>query len=322
MLQYVFILQFASIALAQTTEPALTSWIKSTGRGYNNYLTNVQKIDYSANYVYIKAASIPSYSIGPWKANPNSPTDLNSLYKIPRKPKEQTGAKTAVPLGAIGIWSNGVTMFNADDAQSYNNKGIWKRNAYVFEKISFDSCNGHPAPNGAYHHHVNPICLYNTKDNTNHSPIIGYAFDGFPVYGPFGYSNPLDKNSSIKRIQSSYKTRAITVRQTLPTGTTLSSDNYGPDVGSTYPIGSFLQDHEYIKGYGDLDEHNGRFTITPEYPAGTYAYFVATDSNGNPAYPFTIGPYYYGVTERSNFGPNPQKNTISETPSYNYYTYQ
>lgn len=43
-----------------------------------------------------------------------------------------------------------------------------------------------------------------------------------------------------------------------------------------------------------MDEYNGRWCVTPEFPSGTYAYFVATDSSGDPAYPFVIGPYYYG----------------------------
>ncbi len=52
----------------------------------------------------------------------------------------------------------------------------------------------------------------------------------------------------------------------------------------------------FIKiGTGDLDQYNGRWCVTPEYPSGTYAYFVATDSSGSPAYPFVVGPYYYGT---------------------------
>ena len=52
---------------------------------------------------------------------------------------------------------------------------------------SFDDCLGHPAPNGEYHLHVNPTCLYDDSDDQNHSPIIGYAFDNFPIYGAYGY---------------------------------------------------------------------------------------------------------------------------------------
>jgi len=70
----------------------------------------------------------------------------------------------------------------------------------------------------------------------------------------------------------------------------------GPTVSSTYPLGCYAQDFEYVAGSGMLDENNGRFGKTPEYPSGTYAYFIAVDSSGSPTYPYTFGPYYYGVT--------------------------
>ena len=60
---------------------------------------------------------------------------------------------------------------------STSGDGIWQRNAYVFEGVSFDSCNGHPDVNGAYHNHIDPICLY-TKSSSTHSPIIGWMLDG------------------------------------------------------------------------------------------------------------------------------------------------
>ena len=82
--------------------------------------------------------------------------------------------------------------------------------------------------------------------------MIGFAFDGFPIYGPFGYTDANDSTSAIKRMITSYRTRSITVRQTLVSGQTLSSSQYGPNVSSTFPIGSFIQDYEYISGLGDL----------------------------------------------------------------------
>lgn len=43
-----------------------------------------------------------------------------------------------------------------------------------------------------------------------------------------------------------------------------------------------------------VDEHNGKFCITPEYPLGTYCYFATVDSNNTPSYPFFVGPNFYG----------------------------
>ena len=65
---------------------------------------------------------------------------------------------------------------------------------------------------------------------TSHSPIIGYALDSYPIYGPFGYSSANDSSSSIKRMSSGYTLRSISDRTTLSNGTTLSSYYYGPTV--------------------------------------------------------------------------------------------
>jgi hypothetical protein len=173
-----------------------------------------------------------------------------------------------------------------------------------FEGVSFDDCLGHPAPNGEYHHHVNPTCLYDDSDDQNHSPIIGYAFDNFPIYGAYGYANT-NGTGTIKRMESSYQLKNI------------SSRTNGPTLNQ-YPLGAYLEDHEYINGSGDLDEYNGRDCITPEYPNGIYAYFVTIDANFDPAYPYTPGPYYYGVAQGSgNLGPQSGHATIpSNCTSY------
>jgi len=184
----------------------ITSWIKSTGTGYNSIVADVKKIQYSTNYVYVSTDSVPSYNIGPWTNNPNDPSAQDKTYKFPRNPVQKSGTKTKVGLGTVGLWSNGVSMFNADDGMSYNNQGVWNRNAYYWEGESFDSCKGHADQSGTYHNHIDPSCMY-TKSSSTHSPIIGFAFDGFPIYGPYGYTDPNDATSAIKRITTSYSLR-------------------------------------------------------------------------------------------------------------------
>jgi hypothetical protein len=299
--------------------PEVTTWIvNTTGQtGYNSIPANVQTVQYSTDSVYVSCSCIPGYSIGPWTGNPNIPVNKNFVFKINRFPQRNTGTAVAVGLGHVGVWSNGVSVFNADDGQTYNNGGVWHRNALVFEGISFDACLGHPAPGGEYHHHVNPRCLYDPTDSTHHSPIIGYAFDGFPIYGAYGYTDTTG-TGPIKRMSSSYQLRNITDRTTLPDGTVLTASQYGPAINSTYPLGSFIQDYEYVAGSGDLDVHNGRFCVTPEYPSGTYAYFVTIDNTLYPIYPFVIGPTYYGTVQAGNTGPGGGHNAINEpTTVYN-----
>ena len=297
---------FPMICFAQG--PEITSWTLNlngaTNPSYPNYLTNVQNVCYTSTDVYVSCTCIPGYDIGPWSQNPNQPANQNFVFKISLNPQENTGNKTKAPMGHTGVWSNGVSIFNAEDGMSYNNQGVWNQNALYFEGVSFDDCLGHPAPNGEYHHHVNPTCLYDDSDDQNHSPIIGYAFDNFPIYGAYGYTNT-NGTGAIKRIESSYQLKNITTRVNGPTL-------------AQYPLGAYLEDHEHVSGSGDLDEYNGRYCITPEYPNGTYAYFVTIDDNLYPVYPYTPGPYYYGVAQGSgNLGPQSGHSTIpSNCTSY------
>jgi hypothetical protein len=188
---------------------------------------------------------------------------------------------------------------------------VWHQNAIVVEGKSFDECLGHPAENGEYHHHLNPVCLYDDNDAIHHSPIIGYAFDGYPIYGAFGYANA-DGTGGIARMRSSYRIRSITDRTTLADGTSVTGTQAGPAISQQYPLGYYIEDFEYVPGLGDLDENNGRFCITPEYPNGTYAYFVTIDSTGEATYPYTLGPSYHGVVTAVDIGPGSGHVTISE----------
>lgn len=294
--------------------PVITSWIinMDSAKGYGNILSNVQLVQYDASNVYVSCTCIPGYSIGPWAGDPNIPSNQNFVFKITRTPQKNNGAPTKVGLGQIGVWSNGVVAYNPSDGMTYNNDGVWHRNAFYYEGASFDDCLGHPDQSGCYHHHVNPKCLYNSADSTHHSPIIGYAFDGYPIYGAYGYANP-NGSGGIKRMRSSYQLRSMINRDTLPDGTVLSPSQYGPPVNVTYPLGHFMEDYKYVPGSGDLDTNNGRFCVTPEYPSGTYAYFVTIDSTLTPVYPYVLGLTYYGVVQSGNTPPTGGHNTPSDS---------
>ncbi|MCG3166169.1 MAG: hypothetical protein POELPBGB_01945 [Bacteroidia bacterium] len=313
MKKLLFLLLTSSLQLLTSTAqtPEITSWILNTSgeTGYNNIASNVQSVHYTTTDVYVSATCIPGYDIGPWTGNPNTPANQNFVFKITRNPQENTGTKTATGLGHIGVWSNGVSIFNAKDAFSYNNQGIWNQDALPNEGASFDDCLGHPAPNGEYHHHVNPTCLYDDQNSSAHSPIIGYAFDGFPIYGAYGYANS-DGSGGIVRMETGYRLRSITDRTTLADGTVLTAGQYGPAINTTYPLGKYIEDYEYVQGLGHLDEYNGRVCVTPEYPGGTYAYFVTVDEDLIPVYPYTVGKYYYGTVQSGNTGPGGGHNTI------------
>ncbi len=302
----VILFVYVQVNVAQVG-PEISSWVRNTTNavGYNNILANVQKVQYSASQVYISCNCIPGYNIGPWVGQPNVPSNQNFVFKITRNPQQNTGTPTKIGLGHIGVWVNGVTVFNVSDAQSYNNAGVWNRNAYYWEYPGFDQCLGHPQQQGEYHNHVSPKCVYNSADSTHHSPIIGYAFDGFPIYGAYAYANT-NGTGAIKRMVPSYAISTATTRTN------------GPAVASSYPAGCFIEDYIYTANSGDLDERNGRYCKTPEYPNGTYAYFVTIDAALNPVFPYTFYGTYYGVVQAGNTGMGSGVNTISEpTTIYN-----
>ena len=296
-------------------------------------LANVQQVQYSTNWVYVSTTGVPSYITGPFlDGNPSLTTNQNAIFKISLNPTVNAGAGTATTGGNIGIFINGTAMFDYRDGVAWNTNtnslcgGLpgmspcpggpgatqsWNRDAVVAEKGGFDCSKGHPA-NGNYHHHQNPsafdldlnvisnVCtLYDAEglysiDSTVHSPLIGFAYDGYPVYGAYGYKNA-DGTGGITRIKSGYQYRNISTRTVWADGTDVPD---GPAVSVTYPLGYFREDYEFVShpGAADyLDVHNGRFCVTPEYPNGMYCYFATIDADWNSAYPYLIGPTYYGV---------------------------
>jgi photosystem II stability/assembly factor-like uncharacterized protein len=146
-----------------------------------------------------------------------------------------------------------------------------------------------------------PDLLRNSlNDNgTAHSPILGWSYDGNPIYGPFGYEN-VNGSGEIKKLNSGYVL--------IPT-TNLINSKLRPQ----FEEGYFVQDYQYQDGPDiDLDENNGRFCITPDYPNGIYAYFYSTvDANTsneqindlNPQYPYIIGGNFKNLPELNNFSP-------------------
>ena len=325
--------------------PAITSFLQNnteTGSYYisgnstainNNILVNCQQVEYSDNFVYITATGVPAYPTGPFlDGNPSNAQNQNNIIKIPLFPIENTGTPDDTVGGNIGVFVNGVALFDYRDGVAWNpdtnslcggpgnppcpggpNASMdWNRDAIPAEMAGFDCSKGHPAM-GNYHHHQNPsafkldleivsdICnLYDADglyfiDETIHSPLIGFAFDGFPIYGAYGYRNA-DGSGGLERIKSGYQLRDITERTHWADGTDVDD---GPDVNDTYFLGYFREDYEFISHSEEyyLDEHNGRFSVTPEYPAGTYAYFATVDENWNSAYPYAVGPSFYGNFE-------------------------
>lgn len=135
--------------------------------------------------------------------------------------------------------------------------------------------------------------LVNFTDTTKHSPLIGWALDGSPIYGPYGYSNALDAGSSIKKMVSGWKL----ISTNSPSFNSIRLDNTIVGGLNSYTLGSFKEDYEYSTVGATLDPQNGRYCVTPEFPNGVYAYFMTVDINDKQSgFPYFIGEYFSGKT--------------------------
>lgn len=351
------------VGLAAVTDPTIINWVQCTGKkGYSSQLSDVQKVEYSTSYVYITSTSIPgTYTVGgagwnsskPWADDPYTPVAQPTFrVQIPRSPVIAT-TTTAVPMGTFGIMLNGVSLYNSNDGNVYTKSGTtysgWYRNAAFFELYSFDSCLGHASvgtgtvTNGLYHHHSLPICFSTANTTGVHSPLLGYAFDGFPIYGPYGYTTATGSSASASAIKSltscysaySYPSGLRTVYGDT-NGVTAASPA-GPPTSQTYQVntysstlspvvsGALLRDWYYnsanLGTSCDLNAFNGRIQNTPEYPyssypSGIFCYIMPAVATETLGYPYIIGPgnYYGQVSSTSTYV------TVSETTTV-YFLY-
>lgn len=293
-------------------------WAQTATSGPPNYVftispdsADVLKVCYNTDTIWVRAQGLTD-NMGQY-FNPGYCYAQNYVFRFPRNPQPATTHVISPKVGAIGSLLNGIPIYGLSNSYSWNGttnmpgmggSGIWNVEVGQSEGFVLDTAFGaHPQQAGAYHTHTTPYRFYRHAAAGKHSPLVGYAFDGYPVYGPYGYTNASDSTSGVTRMKSGYSLRSITQRHTLPDGTALTSSQYGPDVSTTYPIGYYCEDYEWLAANGgDLDQYNGRFCVTPEYPAGTYAYFVTVDATGAAAFPYYIGITYYGVPDQGNFG--------------------
>ena len=352
-------------AASQTSGNAVTTWGNGSQTQSSPAYCGVQEVYSSSNWVYFRTTGLGSHTMGAWSAGfPNLPKNQSVLYRIPRTNMITIPAtKTQTALGAIGYFVDGVAMFDSRDgfiwtgsAESGSGTGYWNRDAYVNESATFDAAYAHQENTGNYHYHANPIALryligdhvnytaatktYSESTNTvtKHSPLLGWVRDGYPIYGPYGYSVSNDASSGVRRMISGYVLRngangtdnlTNTVRVNLPAWAQrlYGLNSAGPTDTSTYPIGRYMEDksylgdltnsqtgQKYVMGTNtfDLDEYNGRYCVTPEFPNGTYAYFVSMSSNGTPVFPYNIGRAFYAAANGASV------TSISETVITNY----
>jgi len=225
---------------------------------------NSVRFSKAGSSIRITGNGIPDHLVGrfPNKTNPNRISAQNVDYKIPAAPKTARRV-TELELGwSFGISLHGV-LFDPLAAEFWrgNRRSGWSYNALGGAiGLGFDENHGHVQPTGKYHYHGLPTKLVEMLDwtKTAHSPLIGFAADGFPIYAING---SIDGN--VQEMTSSYRLKS----GNRPGGIQPSGDYDG----------AFNEDYEYVKDAGTLDECNGAMTTSAQYPNGTYAYFLTED---------------------------------------------
>ena len=169
----------------------------------------VEKVHYTKKFIYVTASGIPDhpsnwYDIN-WphldENNPNVIIHQNMTWNIPGEVSvPPTADKVKIPQGPIALLRNGVVLYSTKTRDSHGNDGVWNYDAMYTagstagygpgtEKFYWrwrDEHGGAVDLYGTYHYYANPIGIYNDVIN-EHSPLLGYAWDGVPIYGPNVY---------------------------------------------------------------------------------------------------------------------------------------
>jgi hypothetical protein len=284
---------------------------------YNQWTIN-------GNELKFQGTGLPYHSYGN-VTSINDPVVQEYNLTLPyRAGTKLQGNDTPIGLGIIGLSLNGVAIFspNAGDVvplgyvavPGFHYNVSSEQGSIVNYSLGEDHAGGATSANGIYHYRDGnffdswytgegennsvPETSLGFADNliipylnnglfhpNGHSKILGFAADGYPIYGPYGFSVATTSASVTRRMTTGYRLKNVSSR----IGTAAE------DI-ELYPMGIFVEDFEYASSPpSDLDEHNGRYCVTPEFPNGTYAYFITVDSQNNPVYPYIIGNTFYGT---------------------------
>lgn len=228
------------------------------------------------------ANGVPEHSVGqfPNPANPNSISEQSVRFVATTSPELYSGPGGRVKEAVMGLngvkfdpGTGGSCQDDVTDPQQCplgpGGNGRWNIEALGQDIFDFgeDMNNAHVQPDGSYHYHGVPNGMLSAEAiDGKEMTLIGWAADGFPVYARYGYPKAGVMIGALKLMRPSYRLKQA------------------PDAGRPSPViipmGAFMQDWEYVEGIGDLDQCNGRFGSTPEFPEGIYHYY-ATD-----AYPY------------------------------------
>lgn len=241
-------------------------------------LNNEVSITVEGAYRVIRCNAIPNHATGsfPNSRNPNAIEAQDLEYRVTVNPT-RSGRFASAQGSGFGVAVNGVP-FDPFTAEFWNNDRNWNYDAVSGQTdLGLDQNDAHVQPGGKYHYHGWPTGLIGSWSPNAHSPIIGWAADGFPIYAAYGFSDPTNAAGPVAKMTSGWRVKS-------------GSRPSGP--GGSYD-GTYFEDWEWVAGLGILDQANGRETVTPDFPNGTYAYFLTED--------WPIVPRYFAGTPDQSF---------------------
>ncbi|MEM6489721.1 MAG: YHYH protein [Pseudomonadota bacterium] len=213
----------------------------------------------------IQATGLPAHPIGrfPNRDNPHTAAAQRHRFSVPLVAERAAGPVRA-QRAFFGVAVNGVP-FEAETAEVWqgDRRSGWHYDALgAGVPLGLDENHAHVQPGGLYHYHAAPtlLALALGWDGIGHSPLIGWAADGFPIYLAVG-----DRGEGPVAMQSGWR---------LKPGLRPGGAGQGRDEPGGAHDGTFVEDYAYFGGQGTLDICNGAVTYPPDRPEGTYAYFI------------------------------------------------
>jgi hypothetical protein len=156
---------------------------------------NVVLIFKGDGFLTMKSRNIPNHPTAKFPGfNPSYIQEMDETFRLPLEPvinpdavaMDANDSNHALPMGPTGVAVNGVVFFNPFDANMNDATSI------------MDYCCGHPNPFNQYHYHKYPICVNTPFADRGDGPseIIGFAFDGLPIYGPYQSAGVMAKDAT------------------------------------------------------------------------------------------------------------------------------
>ena len=257
----------------------------------SDFDNHVCQLSFTTNetHIQISANGLPNHDL---ESGPGCCTSAQEhVWTIPLEPTNQTGCDPSTSTdgctmaperGAVAFAANGVPIFGPEDGPG-GDAVAGQEGAYEEDRqhVWLGICHAHSGPGGEFHYHADANCLHwhpdeesgetwadysleSTRSITSHSPIVGFALDGYPIYGFVGW----DDEGELTEMKSSYRLKE----------------------GETGYNG--IDDYEYSPGIGDLDSCNGQYGPTPDYPDGIYHYHTTWENGeGGIGFPYFINCY-------------------------------